>query len=241
MLTLTLPHITADAEGWYADSHGTDATVKLRIDRFYGAWRSFSLRLQKWARRTARRLGLASGRGVVWYRSFEWTPGADGLGHPHFHLWIFCPYLPIEDVREWWRDALAGVGIIAPTVIVDIRAAERSWGDSIRAEVTKGTITTTRHDGERVTEYINKFSIVDLLEPDEEGHRGRVPASTIARLYEALDGKRMVATSPRLLNPRHVGCQECGAVGWARTELKARSKPLAEPCQSLEGAARSPP
>lgn len=243
MITLTVPHVMAPESGWYADSHGPNATVKLRVEAIFKAWRSFSVQLQKWARRTAKRLKLPKGRGVVWYRSFEWTPGGDGMGHPHFHLWIFCPFLPVEELREWWRCALAGVGIVTPDVIVDIRPARRGNGSSIRAEVAKGTITLEAPDGTTTTEYINKFSIVDLLEPDAEGHRARVPAATIARLYEALDGRRMVATSPRLLNPRHAGCQDCGSVGWMRTEIVEQKPGSSTPgaCGTLQAPARSPP
>ena len=40
-------------------------------------------------------------------RVFEWTPGADGNGHPHFHVWHFGPYIPHELLVEWWQQAWA--------------------------------------------------------------------------------------------------------------------------------------
>jgi hypothetical protein len=27
------------------------------------------------------------------YRFFEWTPGHDQLGHPHFHVWLLCGWI----------------------------------------------------------------------------------------------------------------------------------------------------
>ena len=62
-------------------------------------------------------------------RFFEWTAGSDGQGHPHFHVWAFGPFMPIELVREWWREAWQRVsGHVAPSIMVDLR---KVLGDTV--------------------------------------------------------------------------------------------------------------
>lgn len=89
-LTLTAPHVRGD-------------TIAKRIERVFGAWPKFLRTLNRYFReRTI--------RSAEWFRVFEWTPGDDEHGHPHIHVWLFCPFLPIEQLREWWSDALREVG-----------------------------------------------------------------------------------------------------------------------------------
>ncbi|MGH7605558.1 MAG: hypothetical protein ACRENK_16385 [Gemmatimonadaceae bacterium] len=42
-------------------------------------------------------------------RVFEWTPAADGNGHPHFHVWHFGVYIPQKLLAAWWLEAWAEV------------------------------------------------------------------------------------------------------------------------------------
>lgn len=246
ILTLTVPHFALEWEPT-PDVLRHDRTVDARIDALFRAWRRFSLRLQRWGRAVARR---SRKRLPEWYRSFEWTPGDDGKGHPHFHLWIFSPFLPFSreaqeangfgnarsGVQDWWREALAAEGIEgAEHAICDVRGAyDRDPNKSgIRAEVAKGAITVN-HDGRRVQRYVEGWSILDVC-----GDGSTVTDEVKAALYESLDGRRLVATSPRLLTRRSEGCGECGAVGWMRTEIIDPA--MAGACGTLQGAARSPP
>ena len=86
-LVLTAPHVTIRNERGFVDEQQT-AYERVRV--VLAAWRYFSRRLQRWQREH----GRAS---VYFYRCFEWTIGADGLGHPHLHVWIHGPWLPVHD------------------------------------------------------------------------------------------------------------------------------------------------
>lgn len=243
LITLTVPHFT-HVLAWNADETRHDRTVDARIDALFRAWRRFTLRLQAWAREASKH---HRGRLPEWYRAFEWTPGHDGRGHPHFHVWAFSPWIPYgsdvdgqEGIRDWWRAALVAEGVEgAELAICDVRAAHgrdpRSNG--VRAEVAKGCLPVVNPDGQRVQRYVEGWSIADA-----RANGAQVSDEVLAALYEALDGRRLVATSPRLLTRRNRGCQDCGAVGWTRTEILDKPRELrAGACLPLEGPARSPP
>ena len=136
-------------------------------DRIALAWRAipgFSARLRRWLKKQERANGWPL---AAFFRRFEWTPGYDGLGHPHFHLWIFSPFLPRERVIEWWRAALRGAGCEVEAPIVDVRAA----GHGVEKELVK---------------YITK---------DIVGGGRRLPVESFASVYESLDGKRLSQAS----------------------------------------------
>lgn len=56
----------------------------------------------------------------LWVR--EWTPGEDGLGHPHFHVWLFSPFLAHWRVQQLWTRALADVLGGRAVVLGELRA-----------------------------------------------------------------------------------------------------------------------
>lgn len=121
-LTLTIPHLTLEprevegAWGWARTfDHGLaklaarKATSELRIGTLYAAWKIFLKRLNGWIRKklgptkAERKEGIehtVREVGTCWHRAFEWTPGADGMGHPHFHLWMLSPWIPEQDEHE---------------------------------------------------------------------------------------------------------------------------------------------
>ncbi len=110
--------------------------VRARIAALFAAWRSFSKELAAlWKiRRRCRHCGAASGRPcrdlelpgaprrrqphagrherAWWWRGFEWTPGDDGHGHPHFHVWYLCAFLPVPVLRWLWARALHRAGVL---------------------------------------------------------------------------------------------------------------------------------
>lgn len=86
-LVLTAPHFVILNDRGFVDEQQT-AYERVRV--VLAAWRYFSRQLQRWQREH----GRAS---VYFYRCFEWTIGADGLGHPHLHVWIHGPWLPEHD------------------------------------------------------------------------------------------------------------------------------------------------
>ena len=92
-ITLTVPHLPKD-------------TVELRIGRAAAAWPEFLRRLNGWLR------SIDAAKSSHWFRVLEWTPGeSDDFGHPHFHLWFFGPFIPIDYLREWWRESLESLGV----------------------------------------------------------------------------------------------------------------------------------
>lgn len=132
---------------------------------------------------------------VLWERSFEWSVG-DGEGHPHWHVWIFCPYLEQKVIAELWREAMIDAGVSedsmprtdkCPTgVIVDIRKVL---------------------PGEKGAAELIKYMTKDLL-PDGE----RLSPETMARLYMSLDGRRRTQSSKGFFGVLAKGakCPQCG-------------------------------
>lgn len=206
--TLTAPHCSVeDIAGMreLCESRGIGElamTVAARVLLVREAWRYFSIELQKWAKLEVEHVRHRAR--VAWYRAFEWTPGGDEHGHPHFHVWIVCPYLPQELVREWWGHALERAGLHGASrrsLVVDIR----DWTQPIH-ELVKGAkaIKGQRPD---VAQYIEGWSIVDTI------NGSRIGPEVAARLYEALDGARLVQTSTRFLARLVDLCPSCGCHG----------------------------
>lgn len=105
-LTLTIPHGPVAGAG----------AVRARCDMIFFAWRRFSMRMGKWLRGKVKHGPAAPDGPVWWFRGFEWTGGSpdeDGVsrGHPHFHVWIFAPFLPAPLLRLWWALALYEAGL----------------------------------------------------------------------------------------------------------------------------------
>jgi hypothetical protein len=195
------------------------------------AWRRFSLRLREWTREVTKR----DGRKVHFYRAFEWTPGGDGYGHPHFHVWIYCPMLWEADVARWWAEALTAAGRpIGPgEVIVSVRGCESTR--AIARELTKGTLTgldasrlralgvdpRAVESGRHVLGYIEGWSLVDQ---DADGNP--IDPAVAAALYAALEGARLVQSSKGFLAPRARGCAHCGELRSVQSTVDRRPAAL---------------
>lgn len=181
LLTLTAPHFA---------EHG----VAKRIELLFAAWPLLRDSIKKHlAQRAAPHEHL-----VAWFRSFEWEPGHDALGHPHFHFWWLSPYIKQELIRRWWRAALKTVGYPRHSlsrVIIDIQ--EVRYGKGAALEVVK---------------YLTK----DIL-PDRE----LVGGELFSRVYESLDGRRLTQASARFFKgiEREAKCK-CGARGCFRRSTK---------------------
>ena len=126
---------------------------------------------------------------LEWFRVFEWTPGTDRRGHPHLHIWALSPYLDHELLRAWWTTALARAGYEdAQRPIVDIR--EVTNGESVQRELVK---------------YLTK---------DIDAQGKKIPPELYAKVYMALDGRRVVQASRGFMSRAGKGpcaCVECGA------------------------------
>jgi len=172
LLTLTMPHL---------ESHG----VRDRSEFAFRALFLFLKAMKKWLRE------LPEYHLVAWFRTFEWTPGRDRLGHPHFHFWLLCPFLDVEFLRRAWRQALCNAGfpaIAVENVVVDLRRV---------------------HDGEGAANEVIKYLTKDIL-PD----RQLVDPEVFATVYAALDDRRTTQPSSGFFRgiDARASC-ECGALG----------------------------
>lgn len=72
---------------------------------------------------------------------FEWTPGADGLGHPHMHVWLFSRYIEQALLERLWREAYAHVTDTPleqiGKLVVDIRQAAPDVAHELVKYMTK--------------------------------------------------------------------------------------------------------
>ena len=164
---------------------------------------------------------------VHWYAAHEWTPGEDGLGHPHLHVWLLCPWLDRDFLVERWRVALAAEGFCwgeDERPILDVRAARGRDGrtdDSVANELIK---------------YLTK----DLVETkSEHGANRLVDPAVYARMYQLYDGKRRSQGSKGFTaladeNVAKATCCSCGACGFEVT-FKRSDDPDYE--SALEGVA----
>lgn len=231
MFTLTAPHFTLeDVEGnarsledderrpkWARAGRelvracGGDA-VKMRVEAIWRAWPKFSRKLtEHWKQ--------AHIEGVKIFRAAEWTPGHDGQGHPHFHVWLWGPFADKTMIARMWTEALLSCGVPPPRTpdglaIVDIKAIF-SFDGRMAAELMKGgqreALTLSRlqlrdRGGEDVFAYCEGWTIYEVIE--------RASPRVIASLYEVLEGKRLSQASRGFFvaEPAAV-CPHCAARG----------------------------
>jgi hypothetical protein len=188
-LTLTAPHVSTD-------------TIASRIERVAVAW-------SRWLRKLNRYFQDKAIRSVEWLRVLEWTPGKDGLGHPHLHVWLFSPFLDFGLVREWWARSLVEAGCSPDDVrrpIIDLREIEGSDG------------------GAR--------ELIKYLTKDITANGDKVAPELYAEVYKAFDGRRITQASRGFMARarREVRQCECGATLPPRVERRRRDeRPEAEP------------
>jgi hypothetical protein len=162
MLTLTEPHLL---------EHSLEQRFAFLLD----AWPHFLRCLNEWLR--SKGIGKGDrdqvaehpGRYVHWYRVVEWVPARDDdMGHPHFHVWFYSPWLEQALLQDWWRRALESVGFgDASRVLPHI---ELCYGDP----------------SQELVKYIFK----DI---DRDG--AKIPPRVMAKLYECRDRKRFAQGS----------------------------------------------
>lgn len=242
MLTLTLPHkALADcrgivkklAVGFYEND------LAARVIALFEAWPRF---LRKLNRHWRMAIGEHA-RHVVYHRAFEWTPGkSDEHGHPHYHVYLWSPFVDRLLVRAWWAEALHEVGYPVdkdddgnPVLSTRIQML-RSNGVSEVRELMKG--------GNRQALTLSRVAFV---KPDEgvelrRGYRKGAPGvdafsyaegwtlgdvaecsdDVRARLYKVLEGRRMTQASRGFfLDDDPASCEFCGASGCFRVRFDA--------------------
>lgn len=173
LLTLTAPHVRGDS-------------VIERTERILAAWREMLRYLN-------RRWRAQRAKSTQFYRSLEWTPGDDAAGHPHLHIWLFCPYLEQSDLVHLWGKALLSAGLsveaVARGVILDIK------------EVTQGRGAAAE---------LIKYLLKDL---DAQGKK--LPPELYAEVYKAFDERRQTQASKGFigLSEKRPGC-DCKEPEW---------------------------
>lgn len=229
MLTLTLPHFGLEDASGVVREESRDS-LHARIVALFKAWPLFLRRVNAWFRRRGE-------RSVAYHRAFEWTPGkreSDRDGHPHFHVYFWAPWMPIDLLRAWWAESLREVGWRVDTytdeetgherdrVSVHLRQL-RSFDWRAVRELMKGgkrsALTLSRVDFKRRDESrdwsmsfrggagVDAFSYSEgWTLGDVEG----VDAATLARLYMALEGRRLTqANAGFFLEDEPCSCGRC--------------------------------
>ncbi len=227
--TLTLPD--ALMSGKHAVEH--------RIAVLFSAWREFSNSMSRHFRSKARckkDAALRAGVRPWWHAAWETTPGADGFGHPHWHVWIVCPFVSQDLIREWWAAALRkeGIAVSAADLIKPVLREVKC--ESIVNEVFKGKhrIRLVAKDGKKIVrkrERRDQFALGkdgkkhsgarphhgDYIEGwtiDTKGKKGgpSMSANVQARVYMALEGRRTVRCTSGFLKLGYKAncCPACG-------------------------------
>ena len=228
--TVTVPHVRWEAIAWSEvpswaklpppSTGETDRDVVARIFLLSTAWRLFWIEVWKDLRerypdREVRKL-------IAMHRSFEWTPGADGLGHPHFHAYLFCPFLRQDDLHAWWAAALRKAGWRqgpddADPICPDVREIKTRPAD-IAFEVSKGRGNNLKLASGSAAGTVHAYACSWSIAEYAQGETRARPA-VLARVYEALSDRRLSQATPGFLPPRLRGCPQCGLQGSVAFEL----------------------
>lgn len=207
-LTLTAPHTKNAGES---------------ISSMFEAWRHFSRAFQRWTRSKAFR-GVHGYHRPDYWRAFEWTPGADGKGHPHFHVWMLSPFLPVKKLLQWWKKGLEKAGYdVTPEsyVRIDIRMIRTPSGDfgrelfKFQNAIRMSELEVVGEGGNAVQAYADGWTLTEEYKPKHGGKAVRIPPELAARVYEALEARRLAQSSRRFAStePERKPCRYCGTDG----------------------------
>jgi hypothetical protein len=252
MLTLTVPHIEhADARGELARS--STCTVDARIVALFSAWPVFVRKLNRWWKTHHQ-------YEVAYHRAFEWTLGNDSKGHPHFHVYLFSPFVDVNLIREWWAEALRHVGCPVAkgeysqrsVVMVDLRLLRSPTEATIR-ELLKGgkrsaielsAIVDERGRPLRNLPGFFEGGGVDAFSYADGWTLGEVdaPADVRAQLYISLEGRRLTqASRDFFVDDDPPKCECCGGRTFrVRFEVPHQCEG-ATPIVNARGSPRGPP
>jgi hypothetical protein len=220
LITLTAPHLDGDTTGE-------------RIERLREAWRIFQRRLAANMRARLREgvpviAKTAEGPRVVtplglchWVAVYEWTPGADGRGHPHLHVWHWGPYLNHNDLRAWWAEALRRASSALERFAREREAESgEEWRPVVDVRAVRGgMLDATTKGGERIAidAEIFKYLTKDWHESE---HGARVQPEVYAEVYGAFLGRRLRQSSSgfsAFAVKLHKECACCAFQGrWSR-------------------------
>ena len=269
MLTLTVPHVTreglearalvlageacsatlthrerkrAAARAKAARALAELGTVKARVELLWRAWPRFR-------RALVEHLEIRGEH--TWtklHRAFEWTPGGDALGHPHFHLWMWCPYLDARALAALWTEAILDAGGEVPRTADGMARIQiqifRTFDGNAAEELLKGgkreALTLSRlyhgetspdratsgrahprgHGPESAFDYADGWTLADVF-------NSTATPETIAALYEVLEGKRLTQASAGFFGQDEpASCPCCTGQGQFRVRFMFRNELL---------------
>lgn len=178
VMTLTEPHVRAHS-------------LEQRFGFILDAWAPFLRSLNEWLRAQgigkggSEQVAAHPGRYVHWYKVVEWVPAQDDdSGHPHFHVWLYSPWLDQDLLQKWWQAALEKVGFGDASRVLPY--IERCYGDPSK----------------ELVKYIFK---------DIDSGGKKIPPHVMAKLYECRDRKRFAQGSRGFiqLGESDPSCPEC--------------------------------
>jgi hypothetical protein len=204
--------------------------VQARIAVAFAAWPLFLRALREYFKS-----GDIDPRLIPYSRAFEWTPGKDGRGHPHFHVWLLSPFIGdpasmngVSLMRELWGRALEAVGVPMgerlPVVGLkmfrdfDVRATRELLKQGARGAIELARLYNedapdadargwTR--GSNAFTYSSGWTMAEFLEDETRASR-----DARASLYEALEARRLVQASKGFyLHDEPPACSHCHEAG----------------------------
>jgi hypothetical protein len=246
--TLTLPD--AAITGKYA--------TERRIKILFKAWRTFTRRMSRHFRERPHMPFDALTRKRLapwWHAAFEITPGADGFGHAHWHVWFVGPWIRQDDIRKWWAEALRkeGIGVAAEDLIKPVLREVRCH--SIVSEVYKGSEriklvpketknkrgAARRRQAEDSDQRPHHVDYIEGWSISTVGKKGKpnMSANTQARVYMALEKRRTVRCTRGFLM-RGYKANACPACGNAWFVTNAATGEVVPAMQATVTTWRSP-
>lgn len=145
---------------------------------------------------------------------FEWTPGDDGKGHPHMHVWLFSQYLDQAWLKALWKAAHVHV----------LRKLREDGGWSGPIEECDPIVDIRKAGGDVAHELV-KYLTKDW-ELNESGARRATP-EVFAQVYATLDGRRRRQSSAAFSMWAVARCNACPCCGyererghWARLDIE---------------------
>jgi hypothetical protein len=243
-LTLTMPQAGLESfatiPAKFRNLQGDELVAAMRIETMFQARRKFGLLLNKHWRK--RRCVLRP----VFYIAFEWTPGHDLHGHPHFHTWMLSQYIDHRNLTAYWSTALRWAGLLlAPDDLVVVHIKELVTPIGFARELFKGSgkldpLKLSRfdfRDGTEALAYADGWSLAEIAKDGT-----RVPARIVAAVRQALERRKVAQPSPGLLGEKlPAACPECGVIGALRVRLhpppteQQRQAPPATTSRSRDG------
>lgn len=168
-------------------------------------------------------------RRLAYVRVLEITPGNAGGGHAHLHLWAMLPFVDKRVLAVlWWRALPYDYREACRWVPLDTTNLDRRDMRAIHYRIRNRAPVCSRADAKTDISLEIPYPSVDIQAVGDDvaselikylvknRKAGEfIPSEIEAELYQAMDGRRSVATSRGFWTDVQpvAHCQECGTVG----------------------------